>query len=104
VAKAGSESANLFHIFAFRWKPGISEARNERASKEIGAFQGLVPGLLQTHVGPNISPRGRGYTIGGMMEFKDKASLEAYVQHPAHQALLAWLVPFIDAIEVDLRA
>lgn len=104
VARAGSESSSVFHIFAFQWKPGTSEAQKERASKEIGAFQGVIPGLLQTHVGPNISPRGKGYTFGGMMEFKDKASLEAYVQHPAHQALLAWLVPLIDAIEVDLRA
>ena len=37
-------------------------------------------------------------------QFKDQASLDAYVQHPAHQALLAWLVPLIDAIELDLRA
>jgi hypothetical protein len=104
VARAGSESSSVFHIFAFQWKPGTSEAQKERASKEIGAFQGVIPGLLQTHVGQNISPRGKGYTFGGMMEFKDKESLEAYVQHPSHQALLAWLVPLIDAIELDLRA
>ena len=103
-AKAGSESANVFHVFAFQWKQGTSEAQKDRASKEIAAFQGLIPGLLQTHVGPNISPRGKGYTFGGIMQFKDKASLDAYVQHPAHQALLAWLVPLIEAIELDLRA
>jgi antibiotic biosynthesis monooxygenase (ABM) superfamily enzyme len=103
-ARAGSESANVFHVFAFQWKPGTSEAQKDRAAKEIAAFQGVIPGLLQTHVGPNISPRGKGYTFGGIMQFKDKASLDAYVQHPAHQALLAWLVPLIDAIELDLRA
>jgi stress responsive alpha/beta barrel protein len=72
--------------------------------RKIAAFQGVIPGLLQTHVGANISPRGKGYTFGGVMQFKDKASLDAYVQHPAHQALLVWLVPLIDAIELDLRA
>jgi hypothetical protein len=104
VARAGNESANVFHVFAFQWKQGTSEAQKDRASKEIAAFQGVIPGLLQTHVGPNISPRGKGYTFGGMMQFKDEASLDAYVQHPAHQALLAWLIPLIDAIELDLRA
>jgi antibiotic biosynthesis monooxygenase (ABM) superfamily enzyme len=104
TAKAESESANVFHVFVFQWKPGTSEAQKERAAKEIAAFQGVIPGLLQTHVGPNISPRGKGYTFGGVMQFKDKASLDAYVQHPAHQALLAWLVPLVDAIELDLRA
>jgi hypothetical protein len=38
------------------------------------------------------------------MQFKDEAALEAYFTHPMHQALLAWLVPLIDAIELDLRA
>jgi len=104
VARAESESTSVFHVFAFQWKKGTSEAQKDRAAKEITAFQGQIPGLLQTHVGPNISPRGKGYTFGGIMQFKDKASLEAYVQHPAHQALLTWLVPLIDAIELDLRA
>jgi len=48
--------------------------------------------------------RGKGYTFGGIMQFKDKASLDAYFQHPTHQALLAWLVPLIDAVELDLQA
>ena len=104
AASAESQSASVFHVFAFQWKPGTSEAQKDRATKEISAFQGVIPGLLQTHVGPNISPRGKGYTFGGIMQFKDKASLDAYVRHPAHQALLAWLVPLIDAIELDLRA
>lgn len=103
AARAQSESAGVFHVFAFQWKSGTSEAQKDRAKKEITAFQGVIPGLLQTHLGPNISPRGKGYTFGGIMHFKDEASLEAYFQHPAHLALLEWLVPLIDAIELDLR-
>jgi antibiotic biosynthesis monooxygenase (ABM) superfamily enzyme len=98
------ETANVFHVFAFQWKPDVSETQKSKAAKDIAAFQGQIPGLLETHVGPNISPRGKGYTFGGIMRFKDQASLDAYVQHPAHQALLKWLVPLIDAIELDLRA
>ena len=104
VAATEDEAGTVFHVFAFRWKPDTSEAQKEKAAKEIAAFQGQIPGLLQTHVVPNISPRGKGYTFGGVMQFKDQASLDAYVQHPAHQALLVWLVPLIDAIELDLRA
>ena len=103
-ASAQGEKESVFHIFAFQWKPGTSDAQKDKATKEILAFQGVIPGLIQTHVGPNLSPRGKGYTFGGMMQFKDQASLDAYVQHPAHKALLAWLVPLIDAIELDLRA
>lgn len=104
AARAQNESAGVFHVFSFQWKPGTSEAQKDRAKKEIAAFQGVIPGLLQTHVGPNISPRGKGYTFGGIMLFKDEASLEEYFRHPAHLSLLSWLVPLIDAIELDLRA
>jgi hypothetical protein len=103
-AQAQIEIRGVFHVFAFQWKPDTSDAQKERARKDIAAFQGVIPGLLQTHVGPNISPRGKGYTFGGIMQFKDEASLNAYFQHPSHQALLAWLVPLIDAVELDLRA
>lgn len=104
VVSAQTTSVRVFHVFAFQWKPGTSEAQKERAKKDIAAFQGVIPGLLQTNIGQNISPRGRGYTFGGIMQFKDEASLDGYFQHPAHQALLAWLVPLIDAVELDLRA
>ena len=103
-ARGQGESGGVFHIFAFQWKPDASGAQKERARKDIAAFQGLVPGLIQTHVGPNISPRGKGYTFGGIMQFRDESSLKAYFEHPAHLALLKWLVPLIDAVELDLRA
>jgi antibiotic biosynthesis monooxygenase (ABM) superfamily enzyme len=104
VASAQSMPVGVFHVFAFQWKPGTSETQKEKAKNDIAAFQGVIPGLLQTNVGQNISPRAKGYTFGGIMQFKDEASLDAYFQHPAHQALLAWLVPLIDAVELDLRA
>jgi antibiotic biosynthesis monooxygenase (ABM) superfamily enzyme len=101
-AVAEEHAGSAFHVFGFQWKPGTSEDQKERAAREIVALQRQIPGLLQTHVGPNISPRGKGYTFVGIMQFKDRASLDAYPQHPAHQALLVWLVPLIDAIELDL--
>jgi len=38
------------------------------------------------------------------MKFADRASLEAYTDHPAHQELLAWLMPLIEPVEVDFEA
>ena len=104
AASAEHQPTAVFHVFAFQWKPDASEEQKAKATKDIAAFQGQIPGLLETHVGPNISPRGKGYTFGGIMRFNDQPALDAYVRHPAHQALLKWLVPLIDAIELDLRA
>ena len=93
----------FIHIFAFRLKPGVSEAQQDRMVREIGELQSHIPSVLESYVGRNVSPRGQGYVIGGAMKFRDQDALEAYNVHPVHQALLAWLLPLIDPIEVDFR-
>lgn len=92
------------HMFAFRWKAGTSQEQKTRAAIEIRALQGRIPGLLETFVGENISPRGQGYELGGVMKFADKDALNQYGPHPVHQRLLTWLVPLIEPIEVDFEA
>lgn len=89
------------HIFGFRWKPEATEALKERAATEILAFRGSIPGLIEAHVGPNDSPRGQGYAFVGAMRFTDKVACEAYAVHPKHLALLDWLVPLIEPVELD---
>lgn len=91
------------HMFAFRWKPGVTADQKERVMAEIRALQEKIPGLLETAVGVNISPRGQGYELGGVMKFADKASLDAYGPHPVHQALVGWLKPLIEPVEVDFE-
>jgi hypothetical protein len=93
----------FIHMFAFRWQPGVTQLQKDRAATEIRALQGQITGLLEVWIGTNISPRGKGYEFGGVMKFADQATLDAYPAQPAHQRLLAWLVPLIDAIEVDFK-
>jgi hypothetical protein len=93
----------FIHMFAFRWKPGVTDEQKQRAINEVRNLQGQIPGLTETWVGTNISPRGQGYELGGVMKFADKASLDAYGPHPVHQKLLSWLVPLIDPVEVDFE-
>jgi hypothetical protein len=91
----------FIHMFAFRWKPGVTEEQKQCVITEIRKLQGQIPGLLETSVGINISPRGQSYELGGVMKFTDRDALDAYGPHPVHQKLLAWLIPLIDPIEVD---
>jgi hypothetical protein len=93
-----------FHIFGFRWRPEATEAQKTQAAADIQAFRGVIPGLLEVHVGPNLSPRGQGYSFAGVMRFTGKAACDAYVEHPSHQALLKWLRPLIDPVELDFLA
>ena len=93
----------FIHIFGFRWKEHATDAEKMRAAREIRAFQGKIPGLMDVAVGENLSPRGQGYTFAGLMRFKDRAACDAYAVHPAHRALLEWLVPLIDPVELDFE-
>jgi stress responsive alpha/beta barrel protein len=94
----------IIHTFTFRWKPGVTQEQKLRVQTEIRALQGQIPGLLETYVGTNFSPRSQGHELGGIMKFPDRAALDAYTVHPAHQKLLTWLLPLIDPIEVDFES
>jgi hypothetical protein len=93
----------VIHTFAFRWKPGVTEDQKLKVVIEIRALQGQIPGLLETLVGTNVSPRSQGYELGGVMRFSDHAALESYSTHPVHLKLLSWLMPLIDPLEVDFE-
>jgi hypothetical protein len=92
------------HVFAFRWKPEVTEQQKEKVAANIRKLQGQIPGLLETYVGKNFSSKGQGYEFGGVMKFSDRAALDAYGPHPVHQKLLEWLVPLIEPLELDFVA
>jgi hypothetical protein len=92
------------HMFAFRLKPAVTAEQKDRIVHAIERLQGQIPGLLETWVGKNVSPRGQGYEIGGAMKFVDAAACGRYSTHAVHKELLAWLLPLIDPIEVDFPA
>ncbi len=94
----------MIHLFAFRCKAEMTAEQKSRALEEIRELQGQVPGLLETWAGVNVSPRGQGHALGGVMKFTDAAAFEAYGGHPAHQRLLGWLMPLIEPLEVDFEA
>lgn len=94
----------FIHIFGFHWSPQATDADKARARKEILAFHGVIPGLSAVNVGPNLSPRGQGYEFVGLMTFTSRQAAEAYSTHPAHRALLQWLRPLIEAVELDFEA
>jgi hypothetical protein len=98
------ESEVFIHIFGFRWKELATDEDQARAAREIRAFQGVIPGLIDVAVGENLSLRGQGYTFAGLMRFADRAACDAYAIHPAHLALLEWLVPLIEPVELDFEA
>lgn len=73
------------HIVLFKWK---AEATPEQIATAIAGLAGLkeqVPNILDLTVGENFTDRGQGFTHGLVVRFPDKAALEVYGPHPAHQ-------------------
>ena len=93
----------FIHMFAFRFKPGVTDQKKAEIVAAIQNLQKEIPGILETWVGRNVSPRGQGYELGGVMKFAESAACDRYGAHPVHQKLLAWLMPLIDPIEVDFE-
>jgi len=94
----------FIHIFGFRWNAHATDADKARAAREIRAFQGTIPGLIDVCVGENVSPRAQGYSFAGVMRFAERGACDAYTTHPAHLALREWLVPLIEPVELDFEA
>ena len=94
----------VIHMFFLRWKPEATQAEIDRALTEIRAFQGVIPGLLETHAGVNTSSRSQEYGFGCVMKFIDQAALDAYMVHPQHERLVGWMGPLVTAADVDFAA
>ena len=92
----------MVHAFLFEWKPRAMEQDKQKAAEEIRGLQGQIAGLIETSYNANMSPRSQGFTHGGVMKFRDAASLQAYFAHPVHQKLVDWLMPLLAvAAELD---
>ncbi len=76
------------HLVLFKWNEG---APSEAIAAAIGALNKLkdkIPGIVDLTCGENFSVRSQGFHCGLVVRFKDRASLEAYGPHPAHQEVV----------------
>jgi len=86
------------HIVMWKLKQqaeGADRLTNAREMKRrLDACAQIVPGILTFEVALAQPELEASYDVVLYSEFADRAALEAYVQHPTHQAV----VPFIGAI------
>lgn len=80
------------HIVLFQWIDTASAPDIERAVEGLRALKGEIEGIVELSCGTNTSDRSQGYTHGLYVRFVDRASLEAYQPHPAHQEVVQKLI------------
>lgn len=92
----------LQHVVLIRFLPAATAEDIARISQHFAALARQIPGILTLSGGPDVSPEGlqHGFTHGWLVQFVDAAARDAYLVHPAHQAFVSMLKPFVDDVLV----
>lgn len=79
------------HIVLIRFSPSTTlEQKHELIDRTL-ELKVKIPGIIDIQQGINFSERNKGYDMGLTVRFEDRAALETYLPHPAHQETLAFL-------------
>ncbi|MEO7241561.1 MAG: Dabb family protein [Variovorax sp.] len=85
------------HLVFWRLKDtahGNDRATNAQLIKhKLEELQGKIPGLRCIEVGIDFTAGESSSHVALYSEFDDRAALDAYQVHPAHQAVVAFLGP-----------
>jgi len=90
------------HVVLMQFKSGTPE---EKLTELIGQYRGL-PGKIETMKNfqwgteAAVTDHAEGYTHGFITTFEKVADVAAYGPHPAHQAFVESLHPFLEKILV----
>ncbi|MCC6445925.1 MAG: Dabb family protein [Armatimonadetes bacterium] len=76
------------HIVFFKIRPQATPEQKQAMVDGLKSLAKLIPGIARLSVGENFSDRSRGFTYGLVVRFTDRAALEAYLPHPAHQEVV----------------
>ena len=85
-------NAPIVHVVLFKWKPDATPEQIERVMQGLSALKSRVPGIVDLVCGTNFCDRAQGYTHGLVVRFTDRAALDAYGPHPAHQEVVQNLI------------
>lgn len=80
----------LTHIVCWKYKPEVSaETRAEHIAK-LRNLPNIIAEIVSFNVGSDILHLERSFDTGLTSTFADKATLDAYTIHPAHQEVAAF--------------
>lgn len=93
------------HIVLIKFSPETTKEQKEELIRRTLQLKTMIPGIMDIQQGFNFSNRSQGYEIGLTVRFEDKASLDNYGPHPAHQEIVNYLkeIGMEDSIIVDFQ-
>jgi len=89
------------HLVLFKVKVEVSAADAEKMVQGLRSLVGRVTSIQELRCGTNFSNRNQGFTHGLLVRFRSRSDLDAYVDHPEHQRVVAECVrPIVESIVV----
>ena len=76
------------HLVLIQWKAEAAPEAITQAINGLRALRSQISGILDLTCGENFNPRAQGYTHALVARFEDRAALDAYNPHPAHQKVV----------------
>ncbi len=89
------------HLVLFKVKPGTGAEAIQAMQDALLGLRDAIPGILEITVGANFSERSQGFTHGLLVRFQDRAALDTYIPHPAHEETRnTYILPIVDDVLV----
>lgn len=97
---APAADAPYRHVVFFKFKDSATPDQVQGIEKAFIELAGKIETVKGFEWGTNVSPEGLndGFTHCFFVTFKDKAGLEVYLPHAAHQEFVGTLKPLLDKV------
>lgn len=97
---ASAADAPYRHIVFFKFKDTAAPAEVEGIEKAFIELAKKIETVKAFEWGTNVSPEGKndGFTHCFLVTFTDKAGLDVYLPHAAHQEFVSKLKPLLDKV------
>lgn len=79
----------LTHIVCWKYKAETTEAEREEHVHRLRALPNVIPNIVSFNVGRDILDLERSFDTGLVAVYSDRAALDFYTDHPAHQEVAA---------------
>ena len=90
------------HVVMFQFKEDVNDQQVKEVEKAFMELGNQIDTIVDIEFGTNVSPENLndGLTHCFLVTFKNKAGLEVYLPHPAHQKLVDLVGPRLEKVMV----
>jgi Stress responsive A/B Barrel Domain len=95
----------VHHMVCLKFGQETTQNQKAEAIRRLQELSTKVPDVLALSCNHNFGLRSQGYDVGLLVQFEQKAHLDAYGPHPAHQSVVQYMkeIGLVDTLVVDFE-